>query len=278
MPIGRPSTAVKPIVLATLRPPTIAHMLLPLPRCATTVRPAAAFGIELRQHAGDVLVGQAVEAVAPHAALGDRRRQREGLRHLGLGAMEGGVEAGDLRQVGAKLRRRSRSASGCAAGAAAPAGSAWRARRSPRASTRTACVKSRPPCTTRWPTATSWLSPRLLAQELDQVGDRAVVPELGALVPGLRAELARLARPWRRIAAPCRCLRSGPCSSSGSCVAAGVEDAELEARRAGVEDEDHVGHGVTPRPWRPRGAPWRPAPRRRRRRAGSAPNRPGWSG
>ena len=43
VPIGRPSTAVKPIVLATLRPPTMAHMLLPLPRWATTVRPDAAF-------------------------------------------------------------------------------------------------------------------------------------------------------------------------------------------------------------------------------------------
>ena len=104
VPIGRPSTAVKPIVLATLRPPTIAHMLLPLPRCATTVRPDGGLRIELRQHAGDVLVGQAMKAVAPHAALGDRGRQREGLRHLGLRAMERGVEAGHLRQLRAQLR------------------------------------------------------------------------------------------------------------------------------------------------------------------------------
>ena len=44
VPIGSPSTAVNPIVLATLRPATSAHMLLPLPRCATIVRPAAARG------------------------------------------------------------------------------------------------------------------------------------------------------------------------------------------------------------------------------------------
>ena len=44
VPIGRPSTAVKPIVLATLRPANRAHMLAPLPRCRTTVRPAAACG------------------------------------------------------------------------------------------------------------------------------------------------------------------------------------------------------------------------------------------
>ena len=42
MPIGKPSAAVKPIVLATLRPPEIAHMLDPLPRCSTMHLPAAA--------------------------------------------------------------------------------------------------------------------------------------------------------------------------------------------------------------------------------------------
>ncbi len=44
VPIISPSTAVNPIVLATLRPPCIAHMLAPLPRCRTMVRPAAARG------------------------------------------------------------------------------------------------------------------------------------------------------------------------------------------------------------------------------------------
>ena len=44
VPIGRPSTAVKPIVLAMLRHADIPHMLEPLPRCSTTVLPAAAFG------------------------------------------------------------------------------------------------------------------------------------------------------------------------------------------------------------------------------------------
>jgi len=44
VPIIRPSTAVNPIVLAMLTPWSSAHMLAPLPRCSTTVRPAAAFG------------------------------------------------------------------------------------------------------------------------------------------------------------------------------------------------------------------------------------------
>ena len=45
--MGSPSTAVKPIVLATLRPACMAHMLAPLPRCATTTRPVAVFGSRL---------------------------------------------------------------------------------------------------------------------------------------------------------------------------------------------------------------------------------------
>jgi hypothetical protein len=42
VPIASPSTGVNPIVLATLRPASVAHMLDPLPRCSTIVRPAAA--------------------------------------------------------------------------------------------------------------------------------------------------------------------------------------------------------------------------------------------
>jgi hypothetical protein len=42
VPIIKPSSAVKPMLLATLRPPCMAHMLAPLPRCMTTVRPCAA--------------------------------------------------------------------------------------------------------------------------------------------------------------------------------------------------------------------------------------------
>ena len=160
MPIGRPSTAVKPIVLATLRP---AHHRAHAAAVAEVGDDGAAgrgLRIELRQHVGDVLVGQAVEAVAPHAAVGDRRRQRERLRHLGL--RRGGRRCRSRRPAAGRdeARRRSRSASGCAAGAAAPAGSAWRARRSPRERPAPPGRSRVPPCTTRWPTATSWLSPR----------------------------------------------------------------------------------------------------------------------
>ncbi len=40
--MGTPSAAEKPIVAATLWPAFMAHRLAPLPRWATTVRPAAA--------------------------------------------------------------------------------------------------------------------------------------------------------------------------------------------------------------------------------------------
>ena len=43
VPIGSPSTAVKPIVEAMLRPASIAHMLDPLPRCNTIVLADSAF-------------------------------------------------------------------------------------------------------------------------------------------------------------------------------------------------------------------------------------------
>src|SRR5437868_166017 len=45
-----------------------------------------------------------MEAIAPHAAIGDRLRQRERLRHFGLRAVERRVETGDLGQLGAKFR------------------------------------------------------------------------------------------------------------------------------------------------------------------------------
>jgi hypothetical protein len=43
VPIGSPSAGVNAIVVATLRPASMAQMLAPLPRCSTTVLPEAAF-------------------------------------------------------------------------------------------------------------------------------------------------------------------------------------------------------------------------------------------
>ena len=57
-------------------------------------------GRHLRQAAGDEFVGQAVEAVAAHAFVVEMLRDRVVVRQRIVAAVEGGVEAGDLRQVG----------------------------------------------------------------------------------------------------------------------------------------------------------------------------------
>ena len=75
VPIGSPSSAVKPIVVATLFPSRIAHMLQPFPRCAATTRPARTVTDDARQDACDVLVREAVEPV-PLDALADSSRGR----------------------------------------------------------------------------------------------------------------------------------------------------------------------------------------------------------
>ena len=56
-----------------------------------------------RQHAGDVFVGKAVESVAPDTFCGERARNGEQLGQRWLCAMEGCVEAGDLRHAGKAL-------------------------------------------------------------------------------------------------------------------------------------------------------------------------------
>ena len=55
---------------------------------------------DLGQHARDVLVGQAVEAVAADALVVEPARQGEPVGELGMAAVESGIEAGHLRQVG----------------------------------------------------------------------------------------------------------------------------------------------------------------------------------
>ena len=61
--------------------------------------------IDLFQPWHDEIVGQAVEAVAAHAGRREIARQGEVLGQRRLGAMERGVEAGDLRHGWAPPRR-----------------------------------------------------------------------------------------------------------------------------------------------------------------------------
>ena len=99
VPIASPSVVVNPIVVATPRPASIAHMLDPFPRCSTIVFAAAARRVDARKLGGDVLVGEAVEAVPLHAGVVELRRQRESLGHVGIRPVERRVEAGHLRKV-----------------------------------------------------------------------------------------------------------------------------------------------------------------------------------
>src|ERR1700731_16066 len=103
VPITRPSSGVKLMVVATLRRRCIAHMLAPLPRWATTTRPSAAT-VPIGKHTGDILVGEAVKSVATDSLDRDGTGQRESRRNLRLGMVEGGVEAGDLGQFRVQLR------------------------------------------------------------------------------------------------------------------------------------------------------------------------------
>jgi hypothetical protein len=189
--------------------------------------PRAGLGIELRQHGGDVLVRQAMEAIAPHAKIGDRGRQGESLRRLGLHAMECGVETGDLRQLRAKLRddldrlevvglvqRRQ--------WAELPEfGNHFRLD-SHGLRERLAAMHD--------PVAhgDELVAPAVALKEIDQVGDRPAVPEFGALLPGLRIDgraLRILGHESRlRVEAFDLALEH-----QRELVAAGVEGAELEA-------------------------------------------------
>ena len=60
----------------------------------------------VRQDAGDVFVGQAVEPVAPNSLFCQAARQSKGGGDFRLGVVEGSVEAGDLRQARVQFRKR----------------------------------------------------------------------------------------------------------------------------------------------------------------------------
>ncbi len=60
----------------------------------------------VRKNAGNIFIGQAVESIAPDPLIRNRARQRVSGGDLGLGVMEGGIEARDLRQCRVKLRDR----------------------------------------------------------------------------------------------------------------------------------------------------------------------------
>ena len=239
VPIGRPSRAVKPMVLSTLRPARMrAHARR---RCPDGRRPpgrAAISGATVGQARGDVLVGQAVEAVAAHALLGrarpgwrSGRRPRDGRGGRRCRSRRpAGSPGGRARiariggQVVRLVQRRQRDQR-------APA------RPAPSSSTSTGAIVSRAAmhdavADARRGAPPSW--PR------SQPPRRPSAPRAGrsAASPGVVRRSTRLAprRPWR--------MRRGLGADAldlalerrVEAVAVGdIEELELDARRAGVE-------------------------------------------
>ena len=105
-------------------------------------------GVERREHRRDVLVGEPVEAVAPDARLVQLLGEREALGHGRHAAMEGGVEAGHLRQRRIELAQGADGARLCGWCSGASGTNVWR-RASTASSTSTGASNDAPPCTTR---------------------------------------------------------------------------------------------------------------------------------
>ena len=97
VPIGRPSRAVKPIVLSILFPETSAHMEAPLPRWATRTRPWQ-FGSDFWKPVGNVFVRKAVEAITTHALAMEVLGNGEAVGNIRMPPVKSCVEACDLRQ------------------------------------------------------------------------------------------------------------------------------------------------------------------------------------
>ncbi len=68
--------------------------------------PVGNFGCDVGEPARDVFVGQAVESIAANALGVERLRNRKAVRHLGMPAMEGRVEAGHLQNLRLPLQDR----------------------------------------------------------------------------------------------------------------------------------------------------------------------------
>ena len=88
VPIIRPSTAVKPIVEATLRPSLHRAHRRPVAEMRDDDAAARRARIDAGQRVRDVLVGEAVEAVAAHAPVGDRRGSANACVTPGCAAVE----------------------------------------------------------------------------------------------------------------------------------------------------------------------------------------------
>ena len=261
-------------------------MLAPLPRWSTTVLPRAARSSNWGSTTGDVFVRQAVEAVAAHArrrrapaAARTSARRADSVRCIAVSKQatcgSSGARASSAR-IGARLWGRCSGASGTSFSSF---GDDRRVdpRRAPRSRA--------PPWATRWPTAARrWSRGRVAPQPVDDVRERAVVAEPLARGPALARRRSGRRRPWRRSAARVQSALDLAAGDQRQLGALRREQRELDARRAGVQDEDRVGHRASLAALRrspsrrPRAGPGRPAPPPRTTPGAPSPSRRGWSG
>ena len=259
----RPSSAVKPIVVSRLRPCRRAQRLAPLPRCATTVRPAAWAGREFGQFAGDVLVGQAVEAIFPDAFRLEPARDRVAAYRRCERVVEGGVETADLqqprpqRQEGADRRQAARlmqRGQRCQPVDRRDRGGveADRTRKLPAAMD--------DPVTD----AGQRVAAEMILGPIQQGAEQRPVRRFAAPAPVLEHLAARSLddQPGRRAE-----VVHGPLGEEARRRVHRLEQPEFDAGRAGVEGEDRIGHVEAFRRSMMRASP--------RRRSGSAWARPG---
>ena len=249
----------------------------PEPRWATTTRPSRDGGRHLGQARGDVLVGQAVEAVAAHARAVELLRDGVAVGELGVAAVEGGVEAGDLRQPG-------------------PAGADRADRRQVvrlvergERHQRLELLQERVVDQHRGGVVRAAVHDpvadrdRRGAQVLEQPAAEHLLrpPDVGGLlrrdlpVDGLAAlgVLRREPRPRRADA-----LDLAPEQPGQVAALPDPEELELDARAAGVEDQDGVRHRLRPPPASSGRGGGRRAPPPRRTPSASGRCPPGWSG
>ena len=226
-------------------------------------RPAGDLGRDLGQALGDILVAEAVEAVAADAFVVEGARQCVAVGVRRMVSVEGGVEAGDLRHLGRDLhreadrreivrlvQRRERLVAG------EPAEDALV---DPHR-----MVELGPPVND-----TVADSPKLEAFERRQpgagLGDRrGQVGNLGRLIAALDDPGAGAV--GRTQAGPDADAVDLPAQAPFERALSDLEDLELQARRAGVDDEDRVHVRRGRRSYC--GARWRRSPRPRWRRGG----------
>ena len=106
VPIGRPSSGEKLIVVATDSASTHRAHRRPVAQVGDDDAALRAAFVGRHQLRTNRLVRQAMKTVAPHARVVQRLRQRETLVDVGLRAVKGGVEAGHLRHTCKRRARR----------------------------------------------------------------------------------------------------------------------------------------------------------------------------